>query len=802
MPDNEILALLRDARSHGFSTIPINRDKRPVVAWKVYQERQPTAEELNDWWINSPAAWAVVTGAISGVVVLDFDGDAGLETLKRLKLRPHVKTGSGGAHVYFRHPGFPIKTVSSQVRRDLGEVCRGMDIRGDGGYAIFAGRNDRGLYEWLRPMEPESLAILPPDLQSMIGIGKEDTPARVTSLTVRVSDDVLIRAALDRVHAGLGRNETGFWLAIQLRDNGFSEYEALASMSSFRGQVPAVNSKGQQEAYSDAEVRESIRQAFSRASRNPWIPQFDQNGNTGNGSKRESSVFSDRGPLPSIVATDRELREISQDALDALRVGNDPPELFVRSGQMVNVIEDEDGRHSIRDVSEAFLRGRMSRSANFCRMFAGRSGEGQRVPTSPPIDVVRDVMALPPTEWRFPALESVTESPILRPDGTVFRTAGYDPFTRTVYAPSAGLRLPPIPDDPITDEVVEAVGVIQEALEGFPFVDEASRANAYAMVLTPMLRKAVHGNVPIALVDAPEAGTGKSLLAELVAIIHTGAAAAMKPAPGRDEEEWRKTLSAVLLAGNPLTIFDNVTHRLESPSLALAVTASTWTDRILGQSRTITIPQRTSWIATGNNIVLGGDLPRRCYWVRLDAATPRPWQRSGFKIADLRKWVLEHRGQLLAALLVISRAWFSAGRPESSTPVLGSFEQWSRTVGGILAYARIEGFLGNLDDLYEQSDPTTQQWESFLAAIREEYESSFTIHELVDLIRKGEAISKTLPDDLPEDDRKGSSFQRRVASAFRSRVGRRYGTAGLHLLRAGEARNKVALWTVKVQSQA
>src|SRR5580658_6353306 len=94
LPDNEILVLLRQARNHGFSTIPVNRDKRPMVAWKTYQERKPTNDELNNWWSKSPDAWAIITGTISGVFVLDFDGDAGLETLQRLDLRPHVKTGS------------------------------------------------------------------------------------------------------------------------------------------------------------------------------------------------------------------------------------------------------------------------------------------------------------------------------------------------------------------------------------------------------------------------------------------------------------------------------------------------------------------------------------------------------------------------------------------------------------------------------------------------------------------------------------------------------------------------------------
>src|SRR5262245_58698117 len=104
MLGRDVATLLLEARQRGFSMIPVNRDKRPRLPWKTYQERHPTIEELNDWWKQRPDAWAVVTGAISGVVILDFDGRDGLTTLDSLHLHPHVRTGSGGAHVYCRHP--------------------------------------------------------------------------------------------------------------------------------------------------------------------------------------------------------------------------------------------------------------------------------------------------------------------------------------------------------------------------------------------------------------------------------------------------------------------------------------------------------------------------------------------------------------------------------------------------------------------------------------------------------------------------------------------------------------------------
>ena len=132
------------------------------------------------------------------------------------------------------------------------------------------------------------------------------------------------------------------------------------------------------------------------------------------------------------------------------------------------------------------------------------------------------------------------------------------------------------------DEIDGARSLIDEAILDFPFVDQASRANAFALFITPELRPAIRGNIPMGLADAPQAGSGKTLLASIVSEKTSGSAAAMRPAPIRDDDEWRKTLTATIQAGQCLTIFDNVDHVLESPSLALAVTTSAWTDRILG----------------------------------------------------------------------------------------------------------------------------------------------------------------------------------------------------------------------------
>jgi hypothetical protein len=141
-----------------------------------------------------------------------------------------------------------------------------------------------------------------------------------------------------------------------------------------------------------------------------------------------------------------------------------------------------------------------------------------------------------------------------------------------------------------------------------------------------------------------------------------------------------------------------------------------WEDRILGKSEMIQLQHNLVWLATGNNILLGGDLPRRCYWIRMDAHTARPWQREGFRHPDLLGWVKQSRGQILAAVLTLTRAWIQAGKPQpgANVPIVGGFSDWRNTIGGILEVAGIPGFLGNLEQMYETSDTDGPQWDAFI----------------------------------------------------------------------------------------
>ena len=84
--------------------------KHPRVSWETRIEAPATAQEIEAWWRRWPDAnVGIVTGRISGIVVLDVDprsgGATALGALEEhwgaLPITPEVRTGGGGSHLWF-----------------------------------------------------------------------------------------------------------------------------------------------------------------------------------------------------------------------------------------------------------------------------------------------------------------------------------------------------------------------------------------------------------------------------------------------------------------------------------------------------------------------------------------------------------------------------------------------------------------------------------------------------------------------------------------------------------------------------
>lgn len=485
--------------------------------------------------------------------------------------------------------------------------------------------------------------------------------------------------------------------------------------------------------------------------------------------------------------------------------------MFIRSGELVRIDADEKGRPIIRSVSDTRVRWAIGQAADYVTIVPRKRGD-VITPTIPPIPVARNILASADLCSWFPPLIGIIESPGILPDGRLLLKPGYDEASGLYYAPSSGLVVPPIPETPTAEDVAAAAELLRDVVCDFPFVvneesktPEASKTNAIAAIMTPILRSFVPGNVPISLFDKPASGTGASLLAKLVGWVATGNDPAMMPPP-KSDEEWEKKIVSALIAGRSIIIIDNVEGRFYAPALASAITTDPVSGRILGQSVDVSIPQRSTWIATGNNIQLSGDLPRRCYWIRMDAKAVRPWQRERkYKHPNLRKWVLDNRGRIIAAILTLARAWMCDGaKPDPETPKLGGFEEWTNTIGGILKIAGIPGFLGNLEELYSETDTDGPQWAAFLEKWYEIWKSeSITVNALTRYLQdvaSTEPLDISLLGALPEDIAaaytRPTAFTRVLGAALRHRNQTRYPN-GYWLERQKETKKNALQWRVR-----
>ncbi len=142
-----------------WSIIPIGKDKKPLYPWKKFQENFVTFDQLEEWCENSKFnGFAVVTGKLSGVFVLDIDTGSKYDT-SILPKTPCSRTGSGGLHFFFAFPEF-IKLKNSSGFQPK------TDTRGEGGYAVLAPAiHPSGLpYEWIVDPFSTSLSKIPKEL--------------------------------------------------------------------------------------------------------------------------------------------------------------------------------------------------------------------------------------------------------------------------------------------------------------------------------------------------------------------------------------------------------------------------------------------------------------------------------------------------------------------------------------------------------------------------------------------------------------------------------------------------------------
>jgi putative DNA primase/helicase len=321
-------------------------------------------------------------------------------------------------------------------------------------------------------------------------------------------------------------------------------------------------------------------------------------------------------------------------------------------------------------VTQPYLVDVLTCAARFWK-YNGRSKAW--VPVDAP-DKVAETYLARRGRWKLPVLTGIIHTPFLRADGSLCETPGYDAASGLLFKPE-GESFPPIQQQPSKLDARTALAKLDELIGTFPFVADADRSVALSAILTILDRRSMV-TAPLHAYTSPNPGTGKSLLVDVCAMLATGR---LMPviAQGRNEEELEKRLGAALLAGDTAISLDNCDHTLEGAFLCQVLTQRQLNIRILGQSRNAETLANATIYATGNNLVLAGDVSRRALLCSMDALCERPELRE-FEVnaVELAK---QRRGELVAAALTVLRAWHMANECIALSP-FGSFEEWSRRI--------------------------------------------------------------------------------------------------------------------------
>lgn len=400
-------------------------------------------------------------------------------------------------------------------------------------------------------------------------------------------------------------------------------------------------------------------------------------------------------------------RETTDALLTSLRQS---PDIFDFGQELVKV--GQAGALSVLD--ENSLRYFAGGLCQFYQMKKSAFDVMTKILRDPPPAICKSVISLH-SQRQLKKLSAVITAPTLRPDGTIFDTPGYDPKTQLLFDP---VGLPPhITRFPTRALAMTALEQLWIPFAEFPFCNNIDRAVHLAALLTASVRSSLPASPGFAY-DAPVQASGKTLLARCVGVLVQGTDPSVWPhTAGRDDEEIRKRLLTVLRTGSRVLIWDNVVGTFDSPALASCMTSPMLSDRILGQSRMSTVPNKLLLLMTGNNLSLRGEMPRRILISRIDPKTDKPFARQ-FALEPYA-YCHDHRQCMLAAALTLIRAYITHRCEKPITGRLASFENWDDWVRGAVIYANElkPGMFGDVMDSIDANQAADPDIENLLCLL-------------------------------------------------------------------------------------
>jgi len=748
----------RAAHERGWLLVPLNGKIPMQAGWQTAPA--PTLQQVEAWAAEGNVG--VRTGRGSGVIVVDVQAGAG--ALPAMPPCPTVETGGGGLHLYAIAPD-PCPGCSTSV------LAARVDVIGEGGQAVLPGSIHpvtQEPYRWASGAGPDDVAFpaLPAEyIATLTGRPvpvadggrrdkrkRESTHARMQdagaerallgAILIRpASIDVLRTTAHCFAHSKHQRIARSIVACVDQR--GTVDLVLLRHELERAGELAAIGGPAYLAELCSAPDRAANAEAYAEIVRSM---HWRRKQAAGAGKLRDAiaggAADSDVAHLAAALAAAPEQaaglerlkpdvlipgghvdhqdvpHEIGTDDFAGAVLGALPPGSIYRRSRIPGSLDGPAGRRQFREMTATRCRLLADAHVRCVRWARQRTGQMdldyvasnrdmgslvlEHAGAVDGSDSVRDLDLL----VNYP----VFLGPDLRP-----AAPGWNAEQRVYYdAPPEldGLALEPDPE--------RCRAVIEDLVVDFPFREEADRDNFVGLLLTPLLRHGLGGNVPLHLIVATLERTGKSKLAEQV----LGGVILGRPTPsmqlsGSDEERDKRIITA-LRRGDTLLHVDNVREYLDSAALSSLLTSRVYSSRLLGTNTTLELPNHATLVATGNNVRASSELVKRTVPIRLQPATDEPEARRDFRHPDLPAYVQRQRRAVLAALTGMIEAWRAAGQPLAAVP-LGGFEEWARVIGGILTVSGWTAWLANLRTWRRASDTHGEDLRALVEAWDERY---------------------------------------------------------------------------------
>lgn len=636
------------AIARGWCLTPLNK-KIPVnKGWQ--KAPRPTEQQVRDW-IQMGYGLGVRTGPASGIVVLDLDPGAEW-TPDMFPDAALVKTPRGFHLIYAATDPCP--------KNSAGKLAKGVDVRGAGGQIALPGTDDR---PWIRdvPPPPWPFPVETPRPKAraepraagsnawankalnveceQLAAAQEGTRHDRLNIAAFNLGQIVAGGALDHATVADTLTSIGLSIGLEPRDVERTVADGLEAGAKTPRTPPPRPPPVHVEIEDEPSATDPVIEIQPAAPARRQLVKIDAPGEHWEAGQ------------PRSVSNAR----FAYQVLKAL----EPGDLYRRMG-IIGVVRDGKfepaNAHDVRIIMD-----RRVVIFEHPMVTTRQLKEVQFVTSS--VDHAQLVLASAKTHKNVRDLKVLSPHPLVTRDRKVLYNGWHEEHGALI---SCDLDLD-----------VEPVS-LWDIVCDFPIANDESKASILGLALTPLFRPLLDGHSPLFMLTAPTERTGKSKLIEDVLATIWNVEIGMMTWT-EDEDEIRKRILAMILAGGSVACIDNIPATFESHALASMLTARNISDRMLQYSILATAPNRITLIATGNNTEASSEIAKRATVCRLEPDDDAPERRTGFRYPDILAAVQEKRAGLLRWLLDLA-----AHGPLAHCEPIGGFERWVGLVGRIV----------------------------------------------------------------------------------------------------------------------